>query len=403
MGPVFSVQSSFQTLRHQALLRAMADWAYTVSVAIVFDQEIHVDYRQFYVESGSGWAADLNESLGGQANGLCGAAVPGQLFLITGLHTGRARVTVEVLDAPAPIGDEWEDVVEASFRPVTAKVALVQWAGEASWPLPLAPIDYRVRYSATGMDRARGRDTLLAGEPLVDRYLLQLWPAPLAPDAVIRETSRCAAYWNAHARTLPSPPTPQERAEAKQRERAAREQARQEAARAFEARRWGGRLPDERVRRTNGALELARLDRELVDGITDLDPATQRAVAVWAARRACAAAGLTDLDWVKPVLAALERGESLPFADLGEAFRLLDADPHVRRTTVASYDGRDEHISQQHMAVPALWSAAADDPLGAGLESLFHAMVTFGIDYRRLMSEVREAFPELAERDPGGG
>jgi len=30
-------------------------------------------------------------------------------------------------------------------------------------------------------------------------------------------------------------------------------------------------------------------------------------------------------------------------------------------------------------------------------------MVTFGIDYRRLMSEVREAFPELAERDPAGG
>jgi len=370
----------------------MADWAYTASVAIVFDQEIHVDYRQFYVESGSGWAADpLNESLGGQANGLCGAAVPGQLlFLITGLHTGRTRVTVEVLDAPAPIGDEWEDVVEASFRPVTAKVALVQWAGEASWPLPLAPIDYRVRYSATGMDRARRRDTLLAGEPLLDRYLLQLWPAPLAPDAVIRETSRCAAYWNAHARTLPSPPTPQERAEAKQREQAAREQARQEAARAFEARRW---LPDERVRRTNGALELARLDRELVDGITDLDPATQRAVAVWAARRACAAAGLTDLDWVKPVLAALERGESLPFADLGEAFRLLDADPHVRRTTVASYDGRHDHISQQHMAVPALWSAAADDPLGAGLESLFPR-------WSRSGSTTGASCPRCARRSP---
>jgi hypothetical protein len=73
-------------------------------------------------------------------------------------------------------------VVEASFRPATAKV---QWGGE-SWPL--APIDYRVRYSATGMDRARGRYTLL--EPPVDRYLLQLWPAPPAPDAVIRETSR---------------------------------------------------------------------------------------------------------------------------------------------------------------------------------------------------------------------
>jgi hypothetical protein len=143
---------------------------------------------------------------------------------------------------------------------------------------------------------------------------------------------------------------------------------------------------------------LAQLDRKLVDGIAALDPATQRAVAVWAARRACAAAGLTDLDWVKPALAALERGESLPFAGLGEAFRMLDADRHVRRTTVASYDGRLEHISQQHVAVPAPWSAAADDPLKAGLESLFHAMVTVGIEYRRLLSEVRDAFPELAER-----
>jgi hypothetical protein len=199
-------------------------------VPIVFDQEIHVHYGQFYVESGSGWAADpLNESLGGQVNGLCGVAVPGQLFLITGFHTGSTRVTVEVLDAHAPIGDEWEDVIEASFLPATARVALVQWAGAASWPLPLASIDYRVRYSATGMDRARERDTLRAGEPLLDRYLLQLWPAPLAPDAVIRETSRCAAYWHAHTRTLPTPPTPRERAEAKRRERAAREQVGREA------------------------------------------------------------------------------------------------------------------------------------------------------------------------------
>jgi hypothetical protein len=373
-------------------------------VPIVFDQEIHVHYGQFYVESRTDdFFEGLTGSRGGQANGLCGAAVSGLLFLTTGLHTGHTRVTVEVLDAPAPIGDEWEDVVEASFRPATAKVALVQWAGEASWPLPLAPIDYRVRYSATRMDQAQRRDTLLAGEPVQDRYLLQLWPAPLAPDAVIRQTSRSAAYWHAHARTLPAPPTPQERAEFKRREHAARERAGREAALAAEARRWGGRLPDERVRRINGALELARLDPGLVDGIAGLDPATQRAVAVWAARRACAAAGLTDLDWVKPALAALERGESPPFADLAEAFRLLRADPHLPATAVASYDGRHQRVSQQHMAVPALWSAAAHDPLAAGLESLFHAMVTFGIDYRRLLSEVREAFPELAERDPGSG
>jgi hypothetical protein len=377
---------------------------YTVAVPILFDEEIHVHYGQFYVESRTDdFFEGLTESRGGQANGLCGAAVPGLLFLTTGLHTGHTRVTVEVLDAPPKISDEWEDVVEVSFRPATARVALVQWAGEANWPLPLIPIDYRVRYSATGMDRGRGQDTLLDGEPLVDRYLMQFWPAPLAPDAVIRETSRCAAYWNAHARTLPMPPTPQEQAEAKRREQAAKAQAYREAAQAAEARRWGGRLPDERLPRINGALELARLDRELVDAIVGLDPVTQRAVGVWAARRACAAAGLTDLDWVKAALTALERGEPLPIAGLDEAFRLLGTDPRVRSTTVVSYDGRHERISQQHMALPALCSAAANDPLAAALESLFHAMFTIGIDYPRLLSEVRDAFPKLAERGPGAG
>jgi hypothetical protein len=177
-------------------------------VPIVFDEEILLEYGQFYVESRRTPSGGLlTESRGGQTNGLCGAAVPGLLFLVTGLTNGSTRVTVEVLDAPAPIGDEWEDVVEASFRPATEKVFLRQWDG-LGWPLPLAPIDYRVRYSATGMDRGAQEDSLPEGEPLVDRYLLQLWPAPPAPEAVIRETSRRAAYWHAHALTLPSPPSP---------------------------------------------------------------------------------------------------------------------------------------------------------------------------------------------------
>ena len=37
----------------------------------------------------------------GQANGLCGAAVPGLLFLITGLHTGHFGFMVDVC-APRP-------------------------------------------------------------------------------------------------------------------------------------------------------------------------------------------------------------------------------------------------------------------------------------------------------------
>ncbi|WP_228684703.1 hypothetical protein [Amycolatopsis thermoflava] len=233
-------------------------------MTLLFEGELHVHYGQFYVESRTGEFFDgLTDARGGQSNGLCGAAVPGLLFLTTGLHTGNVGLTVEVLDGPAPVGEDWEEVVEVSFRPQTAAVRLVQWAGEASWPLDLEPVDYRVRYCASGMDRARAKDTRLSGEPPLDRYLLQLWPTPPADDAVVRETSATAAYWHEHARTLPPPPTPEQRAEARRRERLERDRAHREAARAAEARRWGGRPPGERLKRVNGGLVLARLDRDL--------------------------------------------------------------------------------------------------------------------------------------------
>jgi hypothetical protein len=53
----------------------------------------------------------FSDTRGGQVNGLCGAAVPGMLYLTTGLHTGNVELTVEVLDAEPPVGDEWEEVV----------------------------------------------------------------------------------------------------------------------------------------------------------------------------------------------------------------------------------------------------------------------------------------------------
>ncbi len=58
--------------------------------------EIDVHYGQAYVESGPDAAPDLHDCFAGQRSGLCGATVPGHLFLITGLHTGavggRGRV-----------------------------------------------------------------------------------------------------------------------------------------------------------------------------------------------------------------------------------------------------------------------------------------------------------------------
>ena len=59
-------------------------------------QDVWVTYGQFYVASGPGMHGLLEECFAGQRNGLCGAAVPGFLFLITGLHTGEVGLTVEL-------------------------------------------------------------------------------------------------------------------------------------------------------------------------------------------------------------------------------------------------------------------------------------------------------------------
>ena len=145
------------------------------------------------------------EATAGQANGLCGAAIAGHLHLVIGTDSGEVSFLVELLDsepeadarAPGPDAP-WEDIVEVSFRPETGAVALVSTEGETD-DLELPVADYRVRFSARGMDAAAIDDTVPVGEPTRDRYALQLWPAPFAPDAVIRVSTRAAASWHSEA------------------------------------------------------------------------------------------------------------------------------------------------------------------------------------------------------------
>jgi hypothetical protein len=119
---------------------------------------------------------------------------------VTGLHTGHVGFAVQLHEGAPPVDDGWEEIVEVSFAPRSARVELMEWAGSASWPLELAQVEYRVRYCATGMDAGLARDTLLEGEPLLDRYLLQFWPGLPGPDRVVKQTSEVAAYWHRFAR-----------------------------------------------------------------------------------------------------------------------------------------------------------------------------------------------------------
>ncbi|MEU9663762.1 hypothetical protein [Streptomyces chartreusis] len=94
------------------------------------DGEVHVHYGQIYVESDpDSFGPGLAEAFAGQSAGLCGAAIPGALWLSTGLHTGSVGFCVEVHDQAPPLDAAWDDVVEVSFRPVSSRSALVQWGG----------------------------------------------------------------------------------------------------------------------------------------------------------------------------------------------------------------------------------------------------------------------------------
>jgi hypothetical protein len=162
----------------------------------VFDGRIWVHYGQFYVFSGSAWDGDMAACFAGQTNGLLGAARPGMLFLTTGLHTGEVDLRIEILTREPEIAARWEEVVEASFVPATASVAIQDWNRATVCDLTLSPRPHRVRYSTVGMDEGRRLDTVVAASEPFEAHLLQFWPSPAGSDLILRRTGETARYWH---------------------------------------------------------------------------------------------------------------------------------------------------------------------------------------------------------------
>ncbi|GAB3085721.1 hypothetical protein [Nocardioides zeae] len=142
---------------------------------------------------------DDDVMFGGQANGLVGAGWPGRVYLtLASCLPDEARVRIVARDnAPADPEPEWEDVVEVSTEvpvlPLDEPAPhWTSWGYDDSGPLDIAPGHYRLRVSARGRDAARD----FVGEGVRDSYLLELWPAPPGPDAILRTTTEDAAYWH---------------------------------------------------------------------------------------------------------------------------------------------------------------------------------------------------------------
>jgi hypothetical protein len=161
------------------------------------DEVVETDYGQFdivYSDEG-GFDGEAERFFAEQVNGLVGAADPHGIYLVLARRSGGSQVRIELGGNPVTDQETWEDVVEVSTRiPEGSSVRWATWAGEEGGELSaLQPGDYRVRVSA------RGRDAGAEGEfedSIVDYYLIEFWPAPLADDQVVRTTSQDAAYWH---------------------------------------------------------------------------------------------------------------------------------------------------------------------------------------------------------------
>ena len=336
---------------------------------VLFDGGIDVSYRFVHLDSGvGGWDQEI-DTRAGQRNGLAGAAQPGFVDLVVGTHSGTVSLRIELHRKEPRLDERWDEVVEVScdLRGPRLEVSAFQDALDELRVRQNGP--HRVRYSALRFD---DEDTRHDHEVALDRYLVQLWPAPMGPDAVLKQTSDAAAYWHDEARgSRKENPTPRDQAEAELAELDAREAAEREDEHQQSLWRWGGREPSVRLHRLDpGASRLAIQHRDLVDAIESLAPARQRRLALEVARRACAGDRDSPVDW-SPALDALARGRALPAPfDDEEA---LDAAMFGPRQQVSSEVtiGRGQ-VPRQTIhtgvsAAAAVRGAADPDPFAAAL------------------------------------
>ena len=330
-----------------------------------------VSYSQAYLSAGDG-PDDYDAAFTGQVNGLAGGQVLGHLTLLVGVHTGDVGIRVLLCEQAPPVGEEWEDVVEAPFIPEWPEAVLAGCLSDAVCQLHLDQPSYRARWSAQGIDAGRDADVVMSDEPLVDHYELALWPAPPAPEAIVRVGSETARF--RHRMQDPAFA------------RAARTSA-----------TWGETPPpSEALLDVFEAPWLVELDRDLAEDLAAAEPGVQRAVAYWAAQWACAWIGVDRVDWIAAALNTLRADLLLPasFHDSDALYARLDDDFPPSDGEASAVNGYPR--SPAAYAVSSIVEAAGTDPLAAVVATVKEVHEAIGRDHAHaLLAQVREELTRL--------
>lgn len=410
-------------------------------VRVLLDVEVHVHYGFLDLLPFGADATAGGLAYAGQANGLCGARRLGALSMRTGTHTGPVPVCVEAHPGRPEVPDGWQDVVEVPFTPAGARYALTAFGSAHELEVPAGV--GRARWCADRMDD--GDDgARMAGDPVTDRYLLQLWPAQPAPEEVVRSSSRRFAYWAGVARdTYPVDLEPARgwaepsrdaaiRRLREERDRKLREPGPHGTAVTARPRPAPFGSSADRVRQarpsspgdhapvadppTGTARTLFHLSawRAREEWLATAFPAlaaeldaapadAQRAVAAWAARRLAVAAGVLADEDVAALLDAVRDGRAVPAVDRTALTGRLIGDPrrdapgaaHVGTGPVPAADAPSDARAAALRAV----GAAVDLPPGRAVVDAVTALVRQADDRDRAVGDVVDRLRAAARGD----
>jgi hypothetical protein len=167
---------------------------------------VRVDSHMFY----------LLDSRAGQhppplpPNGLI-TALPGIAVIFTGASSGYVHVSVEIHHTPVPADPhefaQWDEAVEQSMVSPGGDLHVAALSADPPDLPVLTPAgsgEYRIRI------HARGRDTApdaVAFDP-VEEYHLLVWPQPVGPEVIHRQTDRYGASLRASTSVAAPPPRP---------------------------------------------------------------------------------------------------------------------------------------------------------------------------------------------------
>ncbi|GEM29751.1 hypothetical protein NN3_07580 [Nocardia neocaledoniensis NBRC 108232] len=339
-----------------------------------FSVELMMDYGHFCLH---GIGADDEErhlNLLDRAQVEPPSAGDGRMVVVTSPYQCNfgMPVTVEIFDAPPDNDDreQWQQVSQARLH-VGPRRSLVLSSSVDGWTevSPVEEGDYLVEMAGRGFADDPGPDGP------ADSWRIRLWPDdgtdPLP-----------AQHWKA-----PTTPAP---------EVAPAEDAEQER------REWGGE-PIPALAELPTGLDWVRYDRPLAEAIAVMDEPDLRRLAAFCAVRAYECAGLAELPWIAPAMAALRAGDELPppFHSMGATHKRFEAEfPYDTRTATATTGSAKQPnpfdngpIHRPSCAVNAVsYAVEKPDPIIAAVFAFLLAARTFGNEVDILLADIRTEF-----------